>query len=102
MMQTSSYLLSNHEFFTEYISCLVRKIRSHCATKTYPVETNSSLGGSLDATLDKLNSGAFNKDSYQLKETSVNEAKATPPTIGTREETTHREGLCVIRLKKVK
>lgn len=37
--------------------------------------------------------------SYQLKEASVNEAKATPPTIGTREETTQMEGLCLITLK---
>jgi hypothetical protein len=30
----------------------------------------------------------------QLKETSVNEAKATPPTIGTSEPSTGREGTC--------
>jgi len=31
---------------------------------------------------------------YQLKETSVIDAKATPPTIGRREETTHKVGIC--------
>lgn len=33
--------------------------------------------------------------SHQLKEASVKDANATPPTIGTREETTQRVGLCV-------
>lgn len=31
----------------------------------------------------------------QLKETSVNDAKATPPTIGTSEPSTGREGTCI-------
>lgn len=31
---------------------------------------------------------------YQLKETSVIDANATPPTIGTREETTQKVGIC--------
>jgi len=31
---------------------------------------------------------------YQLKETSVIDANATPPTIGIREENTHRVGIC--------
>lgn len=38
--------------------------------------------------------------SYQLKEASVKDARATPPTIGTREETTQRVGLCVHRMVK--
>lgn len=38
--------------------------------------------------------------SYQLNEASVNEAKATPATIGTKEETTQREGLCLWRITK--
>lgn len=41
--------------------------------------------------------------SYQLKETSVKDANATPPIIGTREETTQRVGLCVHSMvKKIK
>lgn len=36
----------------------------------------------------------FRLVSYQLKEDSVNEASATPPTIGTREETIGRVGFC--------
>jgi len=35
---------------------------------------------------------------YQLKEASVADANATPPTIGTREPTTHAVGAC----KKIK
>lgn len=31
---------------------------------------------------------------YQLKEASVKDAKATPPTIGAREKTIHGLGLC--------
>lgn len=53
-METSSYLLSNHEFFTEHISRLVGKIGSHRSTKTYPVETNPSSDGSVDATLGEI------------------------------------------------
>lgn len=31
---------------------------------------------------------------YQLKEASVKDARATPPTMGTSEETTQKEGFC--------
>ena len=34
------------------------------------------------------------KNNYQLKEASVADASATPPTIGTREATTHGVGIC--------
>lgn len=33
-------------------------------------------------------------DLYQLKEASVIDAKATPPTTGRRDETTHSVGYC--------
>lgn len=41
---------------------------------------------------------------HQLKEASVNDASATPPTIGTREETTQGVGVCMEYngLKRVK
>jgi hypothetical protein len=34
------------------------------------------------------------KISYQLKDASVTDASATPPTIGKREATTHGVGVC--------
>jgi len=34
------------------------------------------------------------KKGYQLKEDSVADARTTPPTIGTREPTTHAVGFC--------
>ena len=36
---------------------------------------------------------------YQLKEASVIDAKATPPTIGIRDETTHSVGNCKREVK---
>jgi hypothetical protein len=36
----------------------------------------------------------FMKISYQLKDASVTDASATPPTIGKREATTHGVGVC--------
>lgn len=40
--------------------------------------------------------------SYQLKEASVIDANATPPTIGKREDTTQRVGNCMHMKTKVK
>jgi hypothetical protein len=36
----------------------------------------------------------FSLMNYQLKDTSVIDANATPPTIGKREESTHKVGIC--------
>ena len=44
----------------------------------------------------------FRNISYQLKEASVKDANATPPTIGIREETTHKDGICVHNGEKVR
>lgn len=38
---------------------------------------------------------------YQLKEASVREANATPPTIGTRDNITHMVGICFTSSKKL-
>lgn len=38
---------------------------------------------------------------YQLKEASVNDASATPPTIGKREETIQKLGICMHREVKL-
>lgn len=40
---------------------------------------------------------SFSLINYQLKETSVIDANATPPTIGTIEETTQKVGLCTYK-----
>lgn len=39
-------------------------------------------------------------DAYQLNEASVIDAKATPPTTGTREDTTHTVGNCQNKSKQ--
>lgn len=69
--------------------------QSFCATYLTQKEVKFKL-----ACTSKHESFQVSTFSYQLKEASVNDANATPPTIGAKEATTHREGFCVQRITK--